>query len=136
MRTSAGYSQVGGLRVGSGMTAVNATSPLAKLRADAAGLEIASVLGFYDFPKASIRRLTLDAGFPLSKGLRIEHTVATYPDFFVFWTLRGKKLAVELERLGYESAGLDELTANPGNTSCGKSLRLPSQRSILTPVTS
>ena len=38
----------------------------------------------------------------MSTGLRIEHDVARYPRFFVYWTFDFAALARELEALGYE----------------------------------
>jgi hypothetical protein len=101
MRSSDGYSQVGGLRIGRGLSALNATWPFAKLKVGTVGLEIMSDLGRYEFPKSSIRKHIIEAEFLLQKGLRIEHNVTDYPDFVVFWTFNHRQLARELERRGY-----------------------------------
>jgi len=61
----------------------------------------------YDFPRSSIRLLSMHRGF-LSTGLRIDHNVTSYPDFIVFWvslppwTSAFRKLETHLESLGYE----------------------------------
>jgi hypothetical protein len=97
--------QVGGVRVG----LFNATFPLVTLTADNQTLRLSCPGGDYVFPRSSITKLSRHRGL-FSVGLRIEHTVETYPQLVVFWAsifpwtpgfqlLRGK-----LESLGYAVA--------------------------------
>lgn len=84
----------------------NAAYPLVTLTADSQTLCLSCPGRDYPFPRSSITKLSRHRGF-FSVGLRIEHTMETYPQFVVFWVsifswtpgfqlLRGK-----LESLGY-----------------------------------
>jgi hypothetical protein len=80
------YSQVGGYRVGRNFwLAFNASWPFATLEIQAERLVLAGLWRRYDFPRASIIRLSEHHGL-FSSGLRIEHSIAAYPRLVVFWT--------------------------------------------------
>jgi len=98
---SATFSQTGGLRVGGGLfLAFNASWPFASLKVDDAGLTLSCLGKRWIFPRTSIGRLSKHEGL-FSVGLRIEHSVADYAKFIVFWTFRFAQLRRELEQRGY-----------------------------------
>ena len=94
------FSQTGGLRIGEGLFALNATWPFATLSATPVELTVSSPFGVHTIPRKSIQRLKKHHGI-FSTGLRIYHTVSSQPAFIVFWTLGFNRLNAELERLGY-----------------------------------
>ena len=51
------------------------------------------------FPKADVQGLSRHGGL-FSTGLRIEHTVSSYPEFVVFWTFGFETLKRGLESTG------------------------------------
>ena len=90
------FRQIGGARIGF----FNATWPFARLSATPDAISL--WCGFrFTFPKESIRRLSWHQG-RMSTGLRIEHGLPRYPEFFVFWTSDFPALKRELEALGHE----------------------------------
>lgn len=100
---TATFTQTGGARVGT----LNATYPFATLWVEADGLCVSCLGRDYSFPKGSIRSLSRHRGF-VSTGLRIEHSVASLPQFVVFWaslffwSSGFQRLRTQLEGLGYE----------------------------------
>lgn len=94
------FSQTGGVLIGEGLYAFNASWPFATLFATETGLSLSYPFRVDIFPRASIRRLSRYGAF-LSSGLRIDHAVPLYPASVVFWTFNFKRLKAELERLGY-----------------------------------
>ena len=94
------FSQTGGVRLGEGLFAFNATWPFATLSATQSELSLSSPLRVHTFPRGSIQRLKRHHGV-LSAGLRIYHTVPSYPAFIIFWTFSFNRLKAELEWLGY-----------------------------------
>jgi hypothetical protein len=96
------FSQTGGARIGrSVFFAFNATWPFAKLKVDDTELALSCLTETWIFPKDSIRTLRKYRGVFFSTGLRIEHSVARYPPFVVFWTFGFAALKRELEGRGY-----------------------------------
>jgi hypothetical protein len=93
-------SQIGGARIGAGLMSFNATWPFAKLDITDSELRLTCVFQEWIFPKSSIKRLQRHRGV-LSTGLRIEHTIATYNPFIVFWTLKPSALERDLKLKGY-----------------------------------
>lgn len=97
------FSQTGGAR----LDYFNATIPFAVLSANADAVRLTCFGSEYLFPRACIRSLRRHRGF-FSTGLRIEHSVALYPKFVVFWasvffsTGPYRALKTKLEKLGYE----------------------------------
>lgn len=87
----------------------NATYPLVTLIADSQTLHLDCPGRDYVFPRTSITKLSRYRAF-LSVGLRIEHTVETYPPFVVFWvsmfswTPGFQLLRDKLESIGYAIA--------------------------------
>ena len=95
------FSQAGGLRVGGGLfLAFNASWPFASLEVDDEALTLSCFGKRWIFSKKSIGRLSKHHGF-FSVGLRIEHSIADYAQFIVFWTFRLAQLEQELEQRGY-----------------------------------
>jgi hypothetical protein len=90
------FRQTGGARIGF----FNASWPLARLSATREAVSLWCGLRF-TFPKESIRRLSWHRGW-MSNGLRIEHGVPRYPEFFVFWTFDFPTLKRALEALGHQ----------------------------------
>ncbi len=100
------FTQTGGIRYGESFWyATSHTSPSASLRIskDAIILSTSTFLGSdrtFSFPRSAIRRLRWKRGL-FSRGLQIEHTVAEYPPFIMFWGY-SKTLAAGLREFGYE----------------------------------
>jgi hypothetical protein len=91
------FSRTGGARIGY----FNASWPLATLSATSDTIRLSCLGRELLFLKSNIRSLSRHGGL-FSKGLRIEHTVASYPEFVVFWTFGFETLKRNLETLGYE----------------------------------
>jgi hypothetical protein len=97
------FSRTGGVR----LNFFNATWPLATLSGDKDRLRlwcpegVVSLNRLFVFPRSHIRRLSKYPGL-LSTGLRIEHTLESFPEFIVFWTFGFTNLKSELMRLGYD----------------------------------
>jgi hypothetical protein len=100
------FTQTGGIRYGESFWyATNLTAPFALLRVSKDAIVLsASILRegdrTFSFPRSAIRRLRWKRGL-FSRGLQIEHTVAEYPPFVLFWGYR-KTLAEGLRAFGYE----------------------------------
>ena len=94
---SASFVQTGGVRIGRGF---NATWPFANLMVGDENLTLICLWKNWTFPKGSIRRLSKHQGL-FSSGLRIEHDIALYPAFIVFWSMGFVELKSELEKSGY-----------------------------------
>lgn len=98
------FTQRGGARVGSSFWASsNATWPLAEItvEADRIGLIVSYLIvkRRYSFAPSRVRRLSVYAGL-FSRGLRIEHAVADYPPFVLFWTFNLPQLIAALGQHG------------------------------------
>ncbi len=100
MDLDAGYSQVGGVRIGRGFFALNATWPFATIFVASTGLSIKSVVRDLSFPRHVILGLDVHPGL-LSTGLRIRHAAIEYPDVVIFWTFNIDALQKELVQRGY-----------------------------------
>ena len=94
------YREIGGARIG----IWHSSWPSAWLSATREDVCVRCFFN-YTFPKRRIRRLSGYRGIFFSTGLRIEHTVPRYSEFFVFWTLDFTRLKRGLEALGYEVHG-------------------------------
>jgi len=95
----------GGLRYGpNSYLGYNVTWPFAKLTAEANSLTLTVTLfnRIYSFEKSQIRKLSKYRGLLISPGIRVEHTVAEYQPFIVFWTSSPTKVKRALEELAYE----------------------------------
>jgi hypothetical protein len=97
---TAEFSQIGGVRIGPGLIAFNATWPFARFTVTNSELRLSCFFQDWTFPRASIRRLSRHEG--ISTGLRIEHTIKGYNPFIVFWTFKFAGLKKELEARGYD----------------------------------
>jgi hypothetical protein len=91
------FSQTGGARIG----LLNATWPFATLSATSDIIRLSCVGREILFAKSDIRCLGKHRAL-FSTGLCIEHTVAAYPQFVVFWTFGFEALKSGLEGLGYD----------------------------------
>ena len=95
------FSQIGGAR----LDWMNVTIPYARLSGDGNSLRLSCSGRDHVFHSSNIESLSRYRMFSI--GLRIEHTVPTYPRFVVFWVSpfpwgRGFSMLKEkLERLGY-----------------------------------
>jgi hypothetical protein len=95
--TAALYSQRGGCRIGrNAWLSLNATWPFAELEVHDDALVLTGLLQAYHFPKDAIRRLSV-----YGSGVRIEHTIAAYPRFVVFWTFKLAELRQQLQSHGF-----------------------------------
>jgi hypothetical protein len=100
------FTQTGGARIGW----MNATIPFATLSGDQDRLWLISMGRELEFEKHRIILLSRYGGL-ISTGLRIEHSILTYPEFIVFWTSafwgrsRFLSLKSRLEALGYDVFG-------------------------------
>ena len=101
------FTQTGGLRYGESFWyAANFTKPFAMLRVSRDAI-VVSVSFFrfwqrsFTFQRSAIQRLRWRRGI-FSLGLQVEHTVAAYPPFVLFWLRDRKALALGLRDLGYE----------------------------------
>jgi hypothetical protein len=94
------------LRGGARLNWANITTPFAVLSGDGNALRLSCFRRDYVFHRSCILGLSRFHGM-FSIGLRIEHTVPTYPGFVVFWvsmlpwSRRFSVLKEELERHGY-----------------------------------
>jgi hypothetical protein len=85
----------------------NVSAPFAVLSGDGNALRLSCFRRDYVFDKSCILDLSRFRGM-FSVGLRIEHTVPTYPEFVVFWvsmfpwSRRFSVFKEELERHGYQ----------------------------------
>ena len=85
---------------------MNFTAPFACLRVSRNAI-ILSVSIFrlwqrtFTFRRSDIRQLRWKRGL-FSLGLKIEHTVAEYPSFVLFWVVDRRALAENLKGFGYE----------------------------------
>jgi len=64
-------------------------------------LALSCLTATWIFPKDSLRPLRKYRGVFFSTGLKVEHSIARYPPFVVFWTFRFAALRRELEQRGY-----------------------------------
>ena len=98
---SAVFEQTGGYRVGrNAWLAFNASTPFGALRIRAGSIVLQCIASSYTFPAEAISRLSLYDGL-FSSGLRIEHTIADYPQFIVFWSSNLEKLQEHLHATGF-----------------------------------
>ena len=103
---TAPFVQTGSLRVGDSYWRSWDTSwPSARLTVSETAIDISVSFFFssrrYTFTTASVRRLSVYRGF-FSRGLRIEHTAAEHPPFFVFWTFGLRALTLALAQRGFQ----------------------------------
>jgi len=101
------FTQTGGIRYGSSFWfVINFTAPFARLRVSQDAI-ILSVSVFriwqrtFTFQRSAIRQLRWKQGL-FCLGLQVEHTVAEYPPFVLFWVSDRKSLAESLRGFGYE----------------------------------
>lgn len=98
---TATFTQTGGIRIGEGLfRAFNASWPFAQLVVNPKEIHLSCFSYDYSFPKESICRLSRHRGL-FTAGLRIEHSVAGYPAFIVFWTLKYQILKKQLLDMGF-----------------------------------
>lgn len=118
------YQHTGGARVG----ITNATFPFAKLKVDKNQLELnVSMVGKYIFASDDVVSIKTYTLIPLlGQGIKINHSIDTYPDKIIFWTFRSPKLILQniettgfLQNKGMSNVPIDEnirkLQAQGGN---------------------
>ena len=95
------FIQRGGARIGASFWgAFNATWPFAKLTVEESGIQVSVLFRRYSFSPASVRRLSTYSGV-FSRGLLVEHTVADYPPFVLFWSFALPELTAALQQRGF-----------------------------------
>lgn len=96
---------IGGIRFGkSYWKAANATWPFTRLTIEPDALVLSTAFfKTFRLEKAPIKRLSKYSGFIpfVSTALRIEHTVAEYPSFMLFWTFSPESVKSALIQNGY-----------------------------------
>ena len=88
-----------------GLFSTKGPGPSAKLIANSEQLEIKGVLGNFTLKKQDVERIERGGFFPwLWCGIRIRHTVASYPKMIMFWPQfsRSRKIMEHLRLFGYE----------------------------------
>jgi hypothetical protein len=102
------YTETGGIRYGSSFwIAANFTWPFAKLTAGPGEISIRVALGklwskTFVFERSQIKSISKKRGL-ISTGIVIEHSVAEYPPFILFWTFRYETLKKQLETVGHST---------------------------------
>ncbi len=91
----------GGVRIGEGLVAFNATWPFAKIRIGESEIRLACLFEEWIFPKNSVRCISSHSGL-LSNGLRIEHTIPDYNPYIAFLTSKSFSLQEIFRKKGYE----------------------------------
>jgi len=95
------FTQTGGCRIGkNSWLALNATVPFATLVVSEGNLTLKALSKIYVFEKADVQRIVDYSGL-FSQGVQIQHTVAKYPKFVVFWTFKLDELRVNLQTSGF-----------------------------------
>jgi hypothetical protein len=98
------FEQTGGYRVGrNAWLALNASWPFGTLQIRRGELILRCIASRYRFPSASISRLSRFQG-AFSSGLRIEHSIAKYPRFIVFWSRAMPELQSRIKEAGFHVA--------------------------------
>jgi hypothetical protein len=88
----------GGARIGW----ANATWPLVKFTASAAGLKISGILGTYEFLPRDVVSIERYGSIPLfSSGIRIFHARSDYPPKIIVWCARPEALIQDIHRTGF-----------------------------------
>src|SRR5437868_14694966 len=93
--------ETGGFRVGrNAWLALNASWPFGTLEIHRDQVVLHTFWRSYTFPRSSIVLLSVFSGF-FSRGLRIEHSIPTYPRFVVFWSPHMSRLQQRLTEVGF-----------------------------------
>lgn len=101
MRAAEIITETGGFRVGwNSLLALNATWPFGSFEIDRDRLVLRALFRRYSFVRDSIVSLSTFSGF-FARGLRIEHSISTYPRFIVFWPAHMERLRHRLQDAGY-----------------------------------
>jgi hypothetical protein len=105
-RPGQSFTQTGGARYVTGMWRTNLTAPFATLGVTREELVLSmSFLQLWKrtfrFPRSSLQSLRWKRGL-FSLGLKIEHNVADYPSFILFWVSNREALKQGLRDFGYE----------------------------------
>jgi hypothetical protein len=92
----------GGIRYGKTYgDAFNASWPFARLIIGTEGIQLnTTFFKNFSFLKQDIAAVSKYSGF-FSEGLRIEHHIADYPPFIVFWTSKLEAVSMALSKNGY-----------------------------------
>jgi hypothetical protein len=95
------FTQVGGYRVGrSALLSFNASWPFGSVELRSGQLALHTITRRLIFPVAAVTSVSTYYGM-FSVGVRIEHTIADYPRFIVFWTFNPDELVRRLKGAGY-----------------------------------
>jgi hypothetical protein len=101
MSAAAGMTEIGGFTVGRNfLLALNGTWPFGRLEIHHDRLILNTLFRRYTFPRDSIVSLSIFSGF-FSRGIRVEHSVPTYPRFIVFWSFHISRLRQRLSEAGF-----------------------------------
>src|SRR4051812_19127976 len=80
------FTQIGGYRVGrNSLLCLNASWPFGSIEVRPGELILCCISRTLVFPATSITRISIYYGL-FSSGIRIEHTIADYPRFVVYWS--------------------------------------------------
>src|ERR1043166_2198875 len=97
------FNQTGGYRVGrNAWLALNASWPFGRIQVRRGELVLKGIATCYRFPSESITRLSRFQG-AFCTGLRIEHSIAAYPRFIVFWSRACPELQARLPEAGFRA---------------------------------
>jgi hypothetical protein len=83
------------------MDALNASWPFTRLIIDPQQIQLNTMfLKDFSLPKSNITSISKYSGF-FSNGIRIEHRIADFPPFIVFWTRKLEAISSALTQNGY-----------------------------------
>ena len=95
------FTQRGGYRVGrSALFSFNASWPFGSVELRSGKLELHCIMRHLVFPVSAVTSISIYYGL-FSVGVRIEHSIADYPRFVVFWTRKPDDLIQRLRDAGY-----------------------------------
>ena len=95
------FTQQGGYRVGrSALLSFNASWPFGSIEVRSGQLALHCITRTLDFPVSKVTSASIYYGL-FSVGVRVEHTIANYPRFVVFWTRDPDELMRRLKDAGY-----------------------------------
>jgi len=95
------FAQQGGYRVArNAWLSFNASWPFGSVELRSGQLALHCITRRLVFPASAVTTVSIYHGL-FSVGIRIEHTIADYPRFVVFWTRKPDELIQRLKNAGY-----------------------------------